>query len=576
MPLHNRDIAEIFNKVADLLDIKGANRFRIRSYRNAARTISDMSENVADMMKQGKELTELPGIGKDLAGKIKEIVETGGLRQMADLEREVSPDLRILLQLSALGPKRVQTLNQELGVRTIEDLEEAAKQHKIQKLQGFGEKIEQKIFEDVERFFERGGEKRRFLWVEAEEIAIPLVKYLEEAGEVDKIVVAGSYRRRRETVGDLDILVTCSKSDPVMEGFVSYEDVQRVVSRGATRSTVVLRSGLQVDLRVVPEESYGAALHYFTGSKVHNVAIRKRGVKRGLKINEYGVFKDQDRAGGRTEQEVYGQAGLPYIQPELREGRGEVEAAERNDLPNLVDVQDITGDLQMHTKETDGKFSLEEMAEAGRELGYEYIAITDHSKRVTMAKGLDEKRLAKQVEQIDRMNQKMKNFTVLKSVEVDILEDGSLDLSDDILKELDVVICSVHYNRNLSRKKMTDRILRAMDNPFFNILAHPTGRIIGSRDPYELDLEKIMKAALERGCYLEINADPERLDLSDIHCKMAKDMGLKLSISTDAHTTSGLKNMRLGVAQARRGWLEADDILNTHSLEELRRLLKRE
>lgn len=576
MPLHNRDVAEMFNKVADLLDIKGANQFRVRSYRNAAQTIAGLSGNVSDMVSQGEDLTELPGIGKDLAGKIREIVKTGTLRQLAELEEEVAPDLRTLLQLSNLGPKRVHTINQELGVRTVEDLEEAAKQHKIQKLEGFGEKTEQKILDEIKRYRQRGGEQKRFLWVEAEEITEPLVAYLKQAGEVDKIVAAGSYRRRQETVGDLDILATCGKSGPVMERFVSYEDVQRVVSRGKTRSTVVLRSGLQVDLRVVPEESYGAALHYFTGSKAHNVAIRTRGVDRGLKINEYGVFRNDERVGGRAEQEVYDQVKLPYIQPELRENRGEVEAAERNKLPDLVKVEDIRGDLQMHTKESDGKFSLEEMAEAGREMGYAYIAVTDHSKRVAMANGLDEKRLAKQIERIDELNQKIKGFAVLKSVEVDILEDGSLDLSDDILKELDLVTCSVHYYRNLSLEKMTGRILRAMDNPYCNILGHPTGRIIGSRDPYELDLEKIMEAALERNCFMEINADPGRLDLSDIHCKMARDMGLKLSISTDAHSTSGLKNMRLGVAQARRGWLEADDILNTRPLKELRGLLKRD
>ncbi|MFW6180560.1 MAG: DNA polymerase/3'-5' exonuclease PolX [Spirochaetota bacterium] len=575
MPLHNRDVAGIFNKVADLLDIKGENQFRIRSYRNAARTISGLSGNVADMVGEGRDLTELPGIGKDLAGKIKEIVETGSLGQLEELEKKVPPDLLTLLQLSDLGPRRVQAINRELGVRTIDELEKAAREQRVRELEGFGEKTEQKILDDIERFRRRGGEQKRFLWVAAEEITVPLMAYLREAGEVDKIIAAGSYRRRQETVGDLDILVTCSESGPVMERFTGYEDVQRVVSRGETRSSVVLRSGFQVDLRVVPEESYGAALHYFTGSKAHNVAIRTRGVKRGLKINEYGVFRDEDRVGGRTEEEVYDLVGLPYIQPELREGRGEVEAAEDGRLPRLVEPGDIRGDLQMHTTDTDGKYSLEEMARAAQDMGYEYIAVTDHSRRVTMAKGLDEKRLAGQIERIDRLNRELEGFTVLKSIEVDILEDGSLDLSGDILEKLDLVTCSIHYNRNLSLEKMTDRILRAMDNPCFNILGHPTGRIIGSRDPYELDLERIMRAAVERGCYMEVNADPERLDLSDIHCKMAKDLGLKLTISTDAHSTSGLHNMRLGVAQARRGWLEAEDILNTRPLEELRRLLKR-
>ncbi|MEJ2637689.1 MAG: DNA polymerase/3'-5' exonuclease PolX, partial [Calditrichia bacterium] len=402
-----------------------------------------------------------------------------------------------------------------------------------------------------------------------------LVEQLKNVKGVKKVEVAGSYRRQKETVGDIDILVTCKKGAQVMDSFVKYDDVEQVVSKGKTRSTVILRTGLQVDLRVVPQVSFGAAMHYFTGSKAHNIAIRKMGVKENLKINEYGVFKNEKRIAGRTEEEVYKQVGLPYIEPELREMRGEIEAAQKHKLPHLVQLKNIRGDLQSHTKASDGKLSLEEMADAAREKGYDYLAITDHSKHVTVANGLDEKRLAESIEQIDKLTGKLNGFRLLKSVEVDILSDGKLDLSDDILKELDIVICSVHYNFNLSRDEQTQRVLRAMDNPYFNIFAHPTGRLIGEREPYEIDLEKVMESAKNKNCFLEINAQPDRLDLSDNYIKMAKDMGVKLAISTDAHSKSDLDNMRFGVSQARRGWLEPDDVLNTRKWEDLKKLITR-
>jgi DNA polymerase (family 10) len=360
-----------------------------------------------------------------------------------------------------------------------------------------------------------------------------------------------------------------------MDRFVKYEDVKKVVSKGTTRSTIVLRSGLHVDLRVLPQVSYGAALHYFTGSKAHNIAVRKLGVKKKLKINEYGVFKGEERIAGKSEKDVYDEVELPYIDPELRENWGEVEAAQKGKLPKLVVLDDLRGDLHAHTKETDGHVDLKGMADAAKERGYDYLAITDHSKRVTMAKGLDAKRLARQIKEIDRLNGKLKGIVLLKGIELDILKDGSLDLPDDILKELDLTVCAVHYNRNLSKKDMTERIIRAMDNPHFNIFAHPTGRLINERDPYEIDLERIMKEAKERGCFLEINSHPDRLDLCDRHCKMAKDMGLKLAVSTDAHSVADLDFIRYGMDQARRGWLETDDVINTRSLKDLKKLLKR-
>jgi DNA polymerase (family 10) len=576
MPIHNSDIADIFNRVADLLDIEGENPFRIRAYRNASRIVGGLPRNVADMVKEGEDLTQFSGIGKDLAGKIKEIIETGTLGQLIELEQKTPPELSRLMRIEGLGPKRVQLLHRKLGISDLDGLKKAAEEHQIQKVEGFGEKTEQMILEALEQVKGRG-EKERVKLVVAEQIANDYVDYLKKEKGVKDIDVAGSYRRRRETVGDLDILVTCKKGSKVMDHFAEYEDVAKVVSKGTTRSSVVLRSGLHVDLRVVPEVSYGAALHYFTGSKDHNVAVRGLGVKRGLKINEYGVFrgKEEKRVAGSTEEEVYKQVNLPYIEPELRENWGEIEAAQKGKLPKLITIKDIRGDLHVHTKETDGRQSLEEMVQGARDRGYEYVAITDHSKRVTMARGLDAKRLAKQVEAIDKLNGKTRGITILKGIELDILEDGSLDLPDDILKELDLTVCSVHYNRNLSRKRMTERIIKAMDNPHFNIFSHPSGRLIGERKAYEVDLEEVMKAARERGCFLELNAHPDRLDLDDHNCKMAKDMGLMVVIATDAHNTPDLDFMRFGVYQARRGWLERGEVLNTRPLKEVEKLLKR-
>jgi DNA polymerase (family 10) len=574
MPLHNGDVARAFSRMADLLDIEGANPFRIRSYRNAAQTISGFSGSVADLIEKGEDLRKLPGIGRDLAAKIEELFRTGTLKQLEELEKRINPQLIDLLQIDSLGPLRVKKLRQELKIENLQDLENAVRENEVRKVKGFGAKTEQKILRDLARI-KKGQREHRLLWSEMEEYALPLIEYLKQLSRVDRIVVAGSYRRKKETVGDLDILVACKDGEAVMDHFTSYEDVHQVISKGETRSSVVLKSNVQVDLRVLPLESFGAAMHYFTGSKAHNIAVRKMAVKKGLKLNEYGVFKGRKRIAGKDEEEVFAEVGLPYIEPELRENRGEIEAARKGSLPKLVSLEDIKGDLQVHTKASDGKFSLAEMVEEARRKGYEYIAITDHSKRVTMAGGLDEKRLARQIREIDKLNSKVKGIRILKSSEVDILKDGSLDLPDGILGELDLVLCSVHYNTNLPKNQQTERIIRAMDNPYFNILAHPTGRLIGSREPYELDLEKIMRAAKERGCFLEINANPERLDLDDVYAKMGKEIGLKMSISTDAHVLSGLDDMRYGVAQARRGWLEPEDVLNTRSWRDLEKLLKR-
>lgn len=572
MPIQNAEVADLFNKVADLLEIEGENQFRVRAYRDAARTVGGHSRSVAEMVEKDEDLTELPGIGRDLAGKIREIVESGKLSQAEELEKRTEPGLRELLGLPGLGRERVRELHERLEVRSLQELEEAAHDSKIRELPGFGKKTEQNILEAIEQG--STSEKRIKLSV-AEQVAKSLEDYLKGIRGVDKAVVAGSYRRRQETVGDLDVVVTSKKGGEVIENFVEYEDVQKVVSKGKTRTSVVLRSGLQVDLRVVPKESFGAALLYFTGSQSHHVALRDMSLKKKLKINEYGVFEGEEQVAGRTEEEIYKKLGLTYVQPELRENRGELEAARKGELPDLITLDDIRGDLHSHTKATDGRNSLEEMARAAKERGYDYLATTDHSKRLRMVNGLDEKRLREQMEKIDRLNEELGGITVLKGIEVDILEDGFLDLPDDVLAELDIVVCSVHHKFGLSEKKQTERIIRAMQNPNANVIAHPTGRMIGERQPYDVDMEGVMEAAKENGCFLELNANPNRLDLNDVYCKMAKEMGVEISVSTDAHSTSGLDNMRFGIGQARRGWLENKDVINTRTLKQLKKHLKR-
>ncbi len=572
MSVRNAEIADIFDRMADLLEIQGANPFRVRAYRNASRTVAGLGRSLADMLAASEDLSKLPDIGKDLAGKIREIVDTGRLAALAALEKETPAGLVELTRLPGLGPKRVKSLYESLGICDLDGLERATRKHRIRELPGFGAKTEQRIMEALARRTQDAG---RHKLADVEEIAGAYVEYLEAVAGVHRVVVAGSYRRRKETVGDLDILVTCTKGTPIMQAFVEYDEVDTVSSRGTTRSTVVLRSGLQVDLRVVPEISYGAALYYFTGSKAHNVAVRTIAVKKKLKINEYGVFEGKRRVAGKTEEELFKAVGLRYIEPELRENRGEIEAAQTNRLPQLVSMSDIRGDLHSHSDATDGQHSLREMAEAAKSRGYAYLAITDHSKRVTIAHGMDEARLRRQIEAIDRLNGTLKGIRILKGVEVDILENGSLDVRDSVLKRLDLVVGAIHSGFGSSRDKQTERIIRAMDNPYFNILAHPTGRLINQRPAYEIDMERVMRAALERGCFLELNAQPERLDLNDVHCRMAKDLGLKLAISTDAHSTSTLGYMRFGIDQGRRGWLEPGDVLNTHSWRELKTLFAR-
>jgi DNA polymerase (family 10) len=572
MPVHNADVAAVFEEMADLLEIEGSNPFRIRAYRNAARTLRDLPREVGAMLDEGEDLTELPGIGEDLAGKIKEVVETGTAAMLEQYRKKVPKTLTELLRIPGIGPKRVKALYHDLGIRTLDQLQKAAQDGLVRSLHGFGDKTERYILDQLKK---RAGEGKRFKLAVATQYAEALIAYLRESPGVKQVVAAGSYRRDKETIGDLDLLVTAAAGSPVMDRFVSYPEVEEILVQGATKASIRLTCKLQVDVRVVPEDSYGAALQYFTGSKAHNVALRRLAQQQGLKLNEYGLFKGDRSVAGATEESVYAAVGLPWIPPELRENRGEFEAARAGRLPALVEVADLRGDLHAHTKATDGRNSMREMAEAARARGLEYLAITDHSRRLTMAKGLDQKRLFEQLEEIDRLNATLSGITLLKGIEVDILEDGTLDLPDEDLCRLDLVVGAVHSHFRLSRQKQTERILRAMDHPYFTILAHPSGRLIDERAPYDVDMARLIRHARERGCFLEVNAHPVRLDLTDTDCQMAKEEGVMLSINSDAHSVLDLEHLRYGIGQARRGWLEKKDVLNTRSLQTLCPLIKR-
>jgi DNA polymerase (family X) len=571
MSVHNEDIAVIFEEMADLLEIENANPFRVRAYRNAARTIRNLSRELEDMVADGKDLTELPGIGKDLAGKINEILKTGTSKALKKLHREVPASVEDLLKLPGLGPKRVSILYHEMGIKNLAQLETAAKKARLQTFPGFGIKTEQNILEHISAFRTK---EKRFLRNVADRYAKPLLTYLGKDKSVKDVVIAGSYRRGRETIGDLDILITASNTGHVLDRFIEYEEVDQIDSKGTTRATVILKSGIQVDLRVVSENSYGAALHYFTGSKAHNIRVRRLAQKKGLKINEYGVFKNGNLVAGKTEKSVFALVGLPWIAPELREDRGEIKAALDKTLPELIELSDLNGDLHAHTVATDGQTSIKEMALAAKKHGLSYLAITDHSGHLTIAHGLQPEQLLRQIDEIDKIAEGLKGITLLKGIEVDILEDGTLDMPDRILAKLDLVVGAIHSNFHLSEKKQTERILRAMDNRYFSVLAHPSGRLLFDRKPYGINMEKIIRKAHERGCFLELNSQPQRLDLTDINCQIAKNENVLISINSDAHSAEDFSNLEYGIEQARRGWLEKKDVLNTRPIGTLRRLLK--
>jgi DNA polymerase (family 10) len=571
--MQNPDIAHLFDEVADLLEIQDANPFRVRAYRNAARTIRDYPEPLTDVVRAGaKDLTDIAGIGDDLAEKISEIVTTGELGLRQQLARKLPAGLLDLLRIPGLGPKRVKLLYKKLKVKSAGDLAKALDAGKVQKLKGFGPKMEEKMRAGLGQ---AQATERRMLLHEADAQASAVVGYLKAGGDIHQIALAGSYRRRRETIGDLDILVTSDHGARAMDYFVRYGEVAAVISQGDTRATVKLRGGLQVDLRAVEPAAYGAALQYFTGSKAHNVELRKIAQEQGYKLNEYGLFKGTRRVAGRTEEEIYAMLGLDWMPPELREARGEIALAREHRLPRLVTGADIRGDLQMHTVATDGQGTLDEMAHAAQALGYAYIAITDHSKRVTMARGLDPKRLREQWQVIDAWNAAAHGFVILKSVELDILESGKLDLPDDVLAEADYVVATMHYGITQSPKELTRRLVGAAEHPLVDAIGHPTGRLVGRREPYPADFDALSRACAAAGCLLELNGHPERLDLPDTIAAAARVHGARFVLSTDSHQPGNLPFMKYAVDLARRAGLEAADIANTRPLPEFRAQLKR-
>ncbi len=569
--ISNRTIAAIFDEIADLLEIDGANPFRVRAYRRAAQNILALSKPLSQLVAEGTDLTQLPGIGEALAQKITEIVTTGSLHYLDELKKRIPPDLERLLKISGLGPKRVHQLYEALHIRSLADLKKALDEGKVQALDGFGPKLVQSIADGLAR---QTGVVRHRLF-EADPVAHAVVESLRRCKGVRRIEIAGSIRRRKETVKDIDIVAGTSMNTDIMETFLSLPDVKRIVMQGPTRSSVELFSGFHIDLRAVHEEAFGSALHHFTGARSHNIALRTMASEQGLKINEYGIYKGVRRIGGEHESDIYERLGMQYIEPELRENRGEIECALQHRLPKLIERKAIRGDLHIHTDRSDGSASVETMARAAMALGYEYMAVTDHTKHLTVARGQDEDRLLEALDEIDALNDRLEGFTILKSAETDILEDGSLDLGDEVLRRLDLVVGAVHFKFNLSKKMQTKRIIKAMEHPAFSILAHPTGRLINLRDPYELDMHAVIAAAKELGVILELNAQPSRLDLNDLHCKTAKEAGVKIAVSTDAHSVADLQLMAYGIAQARRGWLEPEDVVNTLPLKELLALLGR-
>lgn len=567
----NSEISGLFNKIADILEIKNENPFRIRAYRKAALNIEGLPGDIEDVALKGK-LGDIPGIGKDLAGKIQEYLSTGKINDYEKLRKEIPEGVLSLMNIPAIGPKKVWFFYKELGIDSLEKLEEAAKEHRLQKLPGIRQKTEENILKGIG--FVKRSKGRTHLGI-AWPLANAIVNALEGVDGVKELQAAGSLRRMKETIGDIDILVDSSKPDKVMDAFVSLPIVGEVLSKGATKSSIRTKDGLQVDIRVVKSKSWGAALAYFTGSKAHNIRLREMAMKKGLKISEYGVDKGGKRIAGKREEEIYDVLGLPFIPPEIREDTGEVEASLEGKLPDLVELKDIKGDFHLHTDWSDGVLSLKEMSEAVREKGYSFAAITDHTKSLVVARGVDEKRLLEQNKEIKKLNKKLKGIKIISGAEVNIMSDGTLDVSDKVLKELDWAIASIHSGFQQSKEKITWRILQAMKNPFIKAIAHPSGRLLGERDAYELDWDAVFNGARQTGTALEVNAYPQRLDINDIACRRAKELGIKVVINTDAHTRDQLNYMKLGVSVVRRGWLEPRDVLNTLPLEEFLKALRK-
>jgi DNA polymerase (family 10) len=569
----NVEIAKVFANIAKILSIKEENKFKIRAYEQVAATIENLPMEVETIYRAGK-LKEIPGVGEAIAKKIGELIETGKLEYYENLKQSIPSGVLELLNVPEVGPRKAKLFYEKLGIDSITKLEEAALSHQLQNLPGMGKKAEENILRGIELYKKR--EERKLLGV-ALPIAEEIVNQLKSLREVNQISIAGSLRRKKETIGDIDILITSKKPEIVMNKFINLPQVKEVLAEGLTKSAILTHQDIQADLRVVAPDSFGAALQYFTGSKAHNIRLREMAVKEGLKINEYGVFRvsDEQKIAGKEEQEIYNILGLPTIMPELREDRGEFEAALNNQLPELVNMEDLKGDFHVHTRDSDGFNTIEEIISAAREKGYQYIAITDHSQSLHIAGGLDEPRLLEQMKKIDELNQNINDFHILKGIEVDIKSDGTLDLSDSILQKLDLVIAAIHSGFKQEKEQLMERLTRAMRNPFVNIIAHPTGRVIGYREAYDVDMQEIMRLAAQTNTALEINASPERMDLNDIYVKSAKEQGVLLTIGTDAHQIHALDYMTYGIAIARRGWLEKGHLLNTLSFNDLKTRLKK-
>jgi DNA polymerase (family 10) len=569
----NAELADIFANIARILKIKDENVFKIRAYERVAATLENLPMEAETLYRLGK-LNEIPGVGEAIAQKIGELVETGRLEYYEKLKKSIPEGVFELLNVPDIGPRKTKLFYEELNITNVKELEEAALQHKLQNLPGMGVKAEKNILRGIELYKRR---EQRALLGAALPIAEEIVSEFKPLDEVDKISIAGSIRRRRDTIGDIDILIASKHPEKIMNKFIHLSQVKEVLAEGLTKSAILTHQDIQVDLRVVTPDSFGAALLYFTGSQAHNVHLREMAVRMGLKINEYGVFqvKDDKKIAGEEEEEIYKILGLPYIMPELREDRGEFEAAQNKGLPNLVEISDIKGDFHIHTKDSDGINTIEEMAVAARQRGYQYIAITDHSQSLHIAGGLDEQRLLEQIKIIEQVNQKIYGITVLKGIEVDIKSDGTLDISDKALQKLDIVIAAIHSGLRQERKKLTERLKKAMENPLVDIIAHPTGRIIGYREAYDIDIQEIIQIAARTNTVLEINASPERMDLNDIYTRSAKEQGVLLAIGSDSHQISTLDNMYYGITIARRGWLEKESLLNTLPLDKIKSILKK-
>jgi DNA polymerase (family 10) len=577
----NKAIANVFYETADLMEINGDDSFRIRSYRRAAEALEGTPEQVSALLDEPKKLLEIPGIGKGMAANIQELCRAGKLDLHQELLEKYRPSMLELLKIQGLGPKTIALLWSAFQVSDVEGVEKLAREGKLRELPRLSEKSEQKILKAIESFRRITG---RFLIDEADRTAEKLTAHLKHIKGIEKITPAGSLRRGRETVGDLDMLITgrCCTDEVMRAGLIEeilrFPGIQEVLAKGDNKVSFKLRSGMQVDVRMLPTESYGAAMQYFTGSKNHNVTLRQRALKRGYTLNEYGLFRldDNQRVGGATEDEIYGKLTLDTIPPELRESCGEIEAAAEHRLPKLIRAEDLRGEVHMHTVETDGKCTIEEMAEAAKERGYKYIAITDHSKNLAFANGLDDKRAVQHSARIHAANEQIKGITIMAGIEVDILSDGELDLSDSVLEQMDVVVASVHSAFSQEPQQMTDRLLRALSNKNVSILGHPTGRLLLRRDAYAFDMEAILKAARQNKVAMELNSFPDRLDLNDVHLRMARERGVRIVINTDAHHTSHFENIKYGILQARRAWLTAKDVLNTLPEKEFRKAMKHE